>query len=108
MQTAATPLVTSADRSDLQVSKDWAAEDLAISLGILRECPYHGQPFKVPGTRKSFRHAPLEELIDPLDPALRVFNGNTRELLNAIERVSREYDEGCTLCAASEQDAEFD
>ena len=33
-------------KSDPQAVKKWAAEDFAISIGLLRECPYHGQPFK--------------------------------------------------------------
>ena len=30
-----------------------AAEDVALQLGWLRECPYHGQPFKGEGLRPS-------------------------------------------------------
>ena len=31
---------------DPQAAKQWAAEDFAISIGLLRECPFHGEPFK--------------------------------------------------------------
>jgi hypothetical protein len=104
MQTM-TPLVGS-EKSDPQVVKQWAAEDFAIAIGLLRECPYHGQPFKVhrkPLTRKALAAG----LVNPLDPSVRVFNGNTRELLAAVERVTGGYGEHCALCAASDQE-DFD
>jgi len=44
---AATPLGPPSEVSDRQAIKRWAAEDFAISIGLLRECPYHGQPFQV-------------------------------------------------------------
>jgi hypothetical protein len=100
-----TPLVGS-EKSDPQVVKQWAAEDFAIAIGLLRECPYHGQPFKAqrkPLTRKALAAG----LVDPLDPSVRVFNGNTRELLAAVERVTGGYGEHCSLCAASDQE-DFD
>jgi len=86
-------------KSDPQSVKQWAAEDFAIAIGLLRECPYHGQPFKAKKT-KAFPAG----LIDPLDPAVRVFNGNTRELLAAVENVTGHYGERCKECAASEQE----
>jgi hypothetical protein len=104
MQTM-TPLVGS-EKSDPQIVKQWAAEDFAIAVGLLRECPYHGQPIKVqrkPLTRKALAAG----LVDPLDPNVRVFNGNTRELLAAVERVTGGYAEHCALCAASDHE-DFD
>jgi hypothetical protein len=89
--------------SDAQTVKRWAAEDVAIAMGLLRECPYHGQPFKT--QRKPLAsNAVAVGLIDPLDPSVQVFNGNTRELLNAVERVTHDYGDRCDMCAASEQD----
>ena len=103
MQTI-TPLFGS-DKSDPQTVKQWAAEDFAINIGLLRECPFHGQPFKAP---KSKARSPLAAgVVDPLDPNVRVFNGNTRELLAAVERVTGGYSEHCALCAASDQE-DFD
>ena len=104
MQTI-TPLVES-EKSDPQTVKQWAAEDFAIAIGLLRECPYHGQPFKA--QKRPLTHKALAAgLIDPLDPNVRVFNGNTRELLAAVQRVTGRYGEHCALCAASEHD-DFD
>jgi hypothetical protein len=94
------------EQCDPQSIKQWAAEDFAISIGLLRECPYHGQPFKA--HRKGVgSHALAASLIDPLDPTLQIFNGNTRELLAAVERVAGDYSERCKFCADSDLE-EFD
>ena len=87
---------------DPQVVKEWAAEDVAITMGLLRECPYHGLPFKARQTAISKTLAP--GFIDPLDPSVQVFNGNMRELLAAVERVTGDYGDRCELCAASDQE----
>ena len=87
--------------TDPQAMKQWAAEDFAIAQGLLRECPYHGEPYK---PIKVMRRKPLAGAIDPLDPAVRVFNGNTRELLDAVERVTGRYGECCPLCRASDEE----
>jgi hypothetical protein len=100
MQTV-TPLVGS-PKSDPQIVKQWAAEDFAIAAGLLRECPYHGQPFKVPTT--SSRKALAAGLIDPLDPNLRIFNGNAGELLATVEHVTGTYGERCPQCAQLDQE----
>jgi hypothetical protein len=92
--------------SDPQAMKRWAAEDVAIAMGLLRECPYHGQPFKTRPTPVSSK-ALVAGLIDPLDPSVQVFKGDTRELLKAVERVTHDYGERCDICAASERD-EYD
>ena len=105
MQTA-TPLVGS-PQTDQQLVKQWAAEDFAIAIGLLRECPYHGEPFKA--QKKGLtRKALAAGLVDPTDPIVKVFNGNTNELLAAVERVARDYGERCAMCAASEHEEEFD
>lgn len=94
------------EKSDSQVMKQWAAEDFAISIGLLRECPYHGEPFKA--RRKGIaRRALSAGLVNPQDPIVQVFNGDTHELLKAVERVTGDYGEHCTLCAASDHD-DFD
>ncbi|MGZ8202432.1 MAG: hypothetical protein ACXWUB_04220 [Burkholderiales bacterium] len=95
--------LTGSNKSDPQVVKQWAAEDLAISIGLLRECPFHGQPFKAKKSALSGK-ALAANLIDPLDPAVRAFNGNTRELMAALEKVTGHYGERCVYCAASEQE----
>ena len=86
---------------DAKAMKQWAAEDFAIAQGLLRECPYHGEPYK---PVKAMRRRPLAGAIDPLDPAVRVFNGNTRELLAAVERVTGRYGECCPYCRASDEE----
>jgi hypothetical protein len=96
------PLVGS-QKSDPQVVKQWAAEDFAISIGLLRECPYHGQPFKAKPPRWSGSKLP-RALIDPLDPAVRAFNGDTRELMAAVEDVTGHYGDRCEYCEASEKE----
>jgi len=95
-----------ASESDPQAVKQWAAEDFAIAIGLLRECPYHGQPFKA--QRKGLTSQTLAAgLLDPLDPIVQIFNGNTRELLAAVERVAGGYSEHCKFCADSDLE-EFD
>jgi hypothetical protein len=96
------PLVGSHQNDPLAV-KQWAAEDFAISVGLLRECPYHGQPFKAKRTGWNGSRVP-RALIDPLNPAVRAFNGNTRELMAAVENVAGRYGERCAYCAASEEE----
>ena len=104
MQTVTT-LVRS-EKPDPQVVKQWAAEDFAIAIGLLRECPFHGQPFKAHKKALS-RKALAAGLVDPSDPIVKAFNGNTHELLATVERIAHDYGERCPLCAASEQE-EFD
>lgn len=103
-----TTLTSSAasQKSDPQAVKQWAAEDFAIAIGLLRECPYHGQPFK-PRSKVLTGKALAAGLIDPLDPIVQIFDGNTRELLAAVERAAGGYTERCKFCAASDEE-EFD
>jgi len=94
------------EKCDPQAIKQWAAEDFAISIGLLRECPYHGQPFKA--QRKGATNYGLAAgLPDPLDPLVQIFTGNTLELLAAVERVAGDFSEHCKFCAASDLE-EFD
>lgn len=98
----ATTLIRS-EKSDPQAIKQWAAEDFAIAIGLLRECPYHGQPFKA--RRKGLtRKALAAGLIDPLDPIVKVFDGDTRALLAAVERVTGGFGERCEICEASDRE----
>jgi len=91
------------EKTNTQAVKQWAAEDFAIAIGLLRECPYHGQPFKVHA--KGLTTQALEAgLVDPLDPIVQIFNGNTRELLAAVEQIAGVYGERCEFCAASDQE----
>lgn len=103
----ATPLMVGTQKSDPQAVKQWAAEDFAISVGLLRECPYHGQPYK-PSRKGLSIEAVAAGLIDPLDPAVQIFKGDTDQLLAAVDRVIRDYGDRCVFCAASDQQEEFD
>jgi hypothetical protein len=106
MQTAAL-VQPASETSDPQVVKQWAAEDFALAVGLLRECPFHGQPFKAQ-TKGVTRKMLAGGLIDPLDPIVQVFNGDTSELLATVERVTRDYGERCVFCAASDLEEDFD
>ena len=101
MQTLTT--LVGSEKPDPQVVKQWAAEDFAIAVGLLRECPYHGEPFKAHNRPVSGK-ALAAGLVDPLDPIVKVFNGDTRELLAAVEQVTGGYAERCPLCAASDRE----
>lgn len=103
MSAVAVPVPVGSDKVESQNVKQWAAEHVAISIGLLRECPYHGQPYKA--HKHGLSAAVLEAgLLDPLDPAVQVFKGNTRELLAVMERVTRGYGERCAMCVASDHD----
>ena len=100
-------LVGARRNADPQIVKQWAAEDYAISVGLLRECPFHGEPYKPRNSYARTRSALSGGRVDPFDPSVRVFNGNTRELLAAVERVTGGYREYCPHCRASDEE-EFD
>ena len=112
MQTVTAPVtqtvtgLVGSEKPDPQAVKQWAAEDFAIAVGLLRECPYHGLPFKA-HNRPLTHKALAAGLVDPRDPVVKVFNGDTHELLAAVEHVTEEYGERCALCAASDRE-EFD
>lgn len=87
--------------SHVQSAKQCAAEDFAIAMGVLRECPYHGQPFKA--RKRLVRGALAAAVIDPREPVAQLFRGNARALLAAVRRVTRRYGERCKFCAAADQ-----
>lgn len=99
----ATPAPTIPDVSDTQTMKQWAAEDLAITMGLLRECPYHGQPFQSQN-KGLIRGALATGLLQMRHPSVALFAGNTRELLAAIEQATQHYGERCAFCAAGDED----
>ena len=61
-----------------------AAEEAAIQLGWLRECPYHGQPFR-----------PARIPLRQAKPTARV----SPELLALAVAVSDAYSDQCAFCA---------
>jgi hypothetical protein len=72
-------------------SQRWAAEEAALQLGWLRECPYHGEPFRTTGPRgpsTAGRH----------EPAAPPFDANSDVAL-LFTRLPLAYAEQCPLCA---------
>ena len=74
--------------ADLE-SQRWAAEEAALQLGLLRECPYHGEPFKAPAAHaiapRRKRSRPGARL-DPHPDLLR------------LTQLSATYAEQCPYC----------
>jgi hypothetical protein len=65
----------------------WTAEELAIELGLLRECPYHGEPFRVVGTAAA------------RSPASRSGTASAgSSLLSAARAVASQYGHACRAC----------
>lgn len=69
-------------------ARRWAAEDLALELGWIRECPFHGEPFRAPGAPSDAagRSALAARLADT---ALFAF----------AREVTRSFPERCLTCA---------
>jgi hypothetical protein len=68
----------------------WAAEELALQLGWLCECPYHGEPFKssaglTAAAATPQNHAALE-------------GGRDRDLYSLAAEISKGYGERCSFC----------
>lgn len=92
------------EKQDTQIWKQWAAEHFAISIGLLRECPYHGEPFRTRDAALPHGKALTVSLADLRHPAVQAFHGNTRELFAAARRITRDYGDACAFCEASEND----
>ena len=99
----AIPLQTTPQKCDPQIVKQWAAEHIAIALGLVRECPYHGEPIRACAGAVAPK-ALVQQALSPLDPAVRAFNGNTREMLAAAENVARTCADSCVFCDAADQE----
>jgi hypothetical protein len=67
----------------------WAAEELALDLGWLRECPYHGEPFKVRGAAE---RASVQR-------RRRGVQSAGDDLMAYALRLTRGYGDECALCA---------
>jgi hypothetical protein len=63
----------------------WAAEDLALQLGWLSECPYHGEPFKTAARAQN-----TDTVLAVVDPA--------SELYALAARLTKSYSEHCPFC----------
>jgi len=88
---------------EAQAMKRWVAEDFAVAIGLLRECPYHGRPYRVDQAAQANAHAAAASLPDARI-ALQAFNGDRSELLATAQRVARTYSPTCTQCEAAEQE----
>jgi hypothetical protein len=66
-------------------ARHWAAEELALQLGWLSECPYHGEPFKTASGAHDGCAADV-----PVD--------TDGELYVLAASVSAEYAEHCPFC----------
>lgn len=75
-----------------------AAQQIAIDLGLLRECPYHGQ---------LHRASNVSEFLSnycsyvSFDPRLSAFRGDAAELIDAVEFVAAEYGSACGHCEST-------
>jgi hypothetical protein len=69
-------------------SKRWAAEELALQLGWLCECPYHGEPFK----------SSVDFTAPAPTPQTDAAVASARELYSLAAEISRGYGERCSFC----------
>lgn len=91
------------DERASQAIKHWAAEDFAVAIGLLRECPYHGRPYRIDQSQANTTAAAAS--LPDARTALQAFNGDRGELLATAQRVARGFGHTCTECdAAAEQE----
>jgi len=80
------------DRATL---RRWAAEHISVELGVLRECPYHGEPYRpqnAPAVPSSYCGYASH------DPLVSVFGGDPGELLAEVERIASDCPTACPTC----------
>jgi hypothetical protein len=82
-------------RSDHASLERWAAEHVAIELGLLRECPYHGEPLRTATPRSRLRDYCGFASYDPL---VTVFRGDASALVDSVERAADAYGPACAVC----------
>ena len=75
--------------------KRWAAEHIAIELGLLRECPYHGEPYR---TQRETAARSSYCAFATHDPLLAIFRGDAGELLAAVDTAAGQYACACPTC----------
>lgn len=86
----------------MQTLKTWAAEHIAVELGLLRECPYHGEPLRSQQPRPGHSRYCAFAAHDPL---VVVFRGDIDEMIAAVENVAAQHGAACPLCERDEQAA---
>ena len=92
--------------TDSQAMKRWVAEDFAVAIGLLRECPYHGRPYRVDQSQDKTSAAAAS--LPDARIALQAFNGDRSELLATAQRVARGFDHQCPECEAAAENELFD
>jgi len=83
--------------------KRWAAEHIALELGLLCECPYHGEPYRT--QRETAAHSSYCAFATH-DPLLAIFRGDAGELLAAVETVAEHYGRDCPTCERARAEPE--
>ena len=102
MNTNTATRLVAPDADDIR-TKRWAAEDFAVAIGLLRECPYHGRPYRVDQSQANAAAAAAK--LPDARVALQAFHGDRTELLATAQRLARGYRSTCSECdAASEQE----
>lgn len=95
-----------AGEHESQAMKRWAAEDFAVAIGLLRECPYHGRPYRA-DQAQSKANAAAARLPDART-ALQAFNGDRSELLATAQRIAKGFSHTCSECEAAAEQEAFD
>lgn len=80
---------------DTETGRAWAAEHLAVELGLLRECPYHGEPVRVRGAHVDSLHA-LD--LATCDLLLAVFGGDAEAMVAAARQLAARHADVCHSC----------
>ena len=105
MNTNTAALVAASD-GDQVLAKRWAAEDFAVAIGLLRECPYHGRPYRIDQSQATVTTAAAR--LPDARIALQAFNGDRGELLATAQRLARGYSHTCSECEAAAEHELFD
>ena len=80
---------------DRATARRWAAEHLAVEFGLLRECAYHGEPYRARGDQGVPANYCGYATHDPL---AAVFGGDPGKLIEEVERVALGYGPACRQC----------
>ena len=105
MNTNTATLLEVRDREP-QALKRWAAEDFAVAIGLLRECPYHGRPVRVDQSHANTAAAAAS--LPDARMALQAFDGDRSELLATAQRVARGFSHTCPECDSAYEQELFD
>lgn len=82
---------SSNDRAEAELSR-FAAEEVALQLGWLRECPYHGEPFRALSLVAEAGNVNAA----PADTG--TLSGCSPDVAHAAARLAEGYAEACPFC----------